>query len=185
MATVRSTRERRTPTDTHKRPTTSARRVDEAGRAARLLKEVGEPTRLQVLVSLADGRKSARQIGESLGRSTPEINRDLALLRASRVVDSHREGKETFHQLTEPGSRFLDSTFGLVEEAGPAPGPAISKAELKKLIKKVGSVVDDPEAWLNSPNRRFEDRRPIDLIGTDDEFRVHIIIGALEQGFFS
>jgi DNA-binding transcriptional ArsR family regulator len=149
------------------------------------LQEVAEPTRLRILVSLADGRKSTRQIGEALGRTTLEVNQDLALLQASRVIDSNREGKQTFHQLTEQGSRFLDSTFGLVEEAGPAPGPAISKAELKKLIKKVSTVIDDPEHWLHSPNPQFEGRRPIDLIGTDDEIRVHIILEAARQGCFS
>lgn len=65
------------------------------------------------------------------------------------------------------------------------PKPGIGKSELKKLIKKVGTVVPDPEDWLNTPNPRFEGRRPIDLIGTDDEIRVHIIIEAARHGFFS
>lgn len=182
MTAARSTRERRTPTETSKGPVASAWRAEGV---ARFLKEVGEPGRLRILVALADGRKSTRQIGESLGRSTPEVRHDLALLRASRVVDSHREGKETFHGLTERGSRFLDSTLGLVEEAEPAARPTLSKSEWKKLVKKVASAIDDPEEWLNRPNPQFEGRRPIDLIGTDDEVRVHIIIEALQQGFFS
>jgi hypothetical protein len=107
------------------------------------------------------------------------------MLRASRVVDSHREGKEIFHQLTERGSRFLDSTLGLVEEAEPVANPAISKAELKKLIKKVASVIPDPEEWLNRPNPQFEGRRPIDLIGTKDERRLRIILEAAQQDCFS
>jgi hypothetical protein len=65
------------------------------------------------------------------------------------------------------------------------PKPRGSKSDLRKLIKEVGSVVGDPEDWLNSPNPRFEGRRPIDLIGTDDEIRVHIIIEAAQQGCFS
>jgi ArsR family transcriptional regulator len=150
------------------------------------LKEVSEPTRLRILLALADdGPKNAGQICERLGQGEAEIRHHLALLRASKVVDSHREGEQTFHQLTEQGSRFLDSTLGLLEEAEPAPRPVISKSELKKLIKKVGTAVDDPEEWLETPNPQFEGRRPIDLIGTDDEIRVHIIIEAAQQGFFS
>jgi uncharacterized protein (DUF2384 family) len=56
---------------------------------------------------------------------------------------------------------------------------------VKKLVKKVGTVVDDPVDWLNTPNPQFEGRRPIDVIGTDDEVRVHIIIEAAQQGFFA
>lgn len=56
---------------------------------------------------------------------------------------------------------------------------------LKKLIKKVATVIDDPEEWLNRPNPQFEGRRPIDLVGTDDEIRVHIVIEAAQQGCFS
>jgi uncharacterized protein (DUF2384 family) len=57
--------------------------------------------------------------------------------------------------------------------------------ERSKLIKKVDTVIDDPEAWLHAPNPRFEGRRPIDPIGTDEEVRIHLIIEAAQQGFFS
>jgi DNA-binding transcriptional ArsR family regulator len=134
---------------------------------------------------LADGQKTIGQICERLGRSAPQVNYHLALLRASKVIASHREGYEPRYELTEPGSRLLDSAYGLIDEADPAPEPRISKSELRKLIRKVGTVVEDPEEWLNTPNRQFEGRRPIDLIGTDDEIRVHIIIEAAQQGCFS
>ncbi len=71
------------------------------------------------------------------------------------------------------------------DEVHPAPEPKISRSELTKLIKKVGTVVEAPEDWLNTPNPQFEGRRPIDLIGTDDEIRVHIIVEAAQQGCFS
>ncbi len=163
----------------------TARRGEAFQRLARLLRQVSEPTRLRILLTLADGPKRTGRICEQLGQGEPEVRHHLALLRASKVVDSCREDKETCHQLTERGSQFLNSILRLFREAEPAPEPRISKSELKKLIKKVGSVVGDPEDWLNSPNPRFEGRRPIDLIGTDDEIRVHIIIEAAQQGFFS
>jgi DNA-binding transcriptional ArsR family regulator len=140
---------------------------------------------LRILLALADGPKSTGQICERLGLSAPKISHHLAPLRVSTVVDSHREGKETRFELTEPGARLLDSAFGLLDEAAPVPEPKISPSELKKLIRKVGTAIDDPEDWLYTPNPQFEGRRPIDLIGTGDEIRVHLIIGALQQGFFS
>ncbi len=163
----------------------SARRGERLQQVAHLLRGVSDPTRLRILLALADGPQRTGQICERLGLSVPEVNHHLALLRASKVVDSHRESKETRYELTEQGSRLLDSAFGLLDEAAPVPEPKISRSELKKLIKKVGTVVEDPEDWLNTPNPQFEGRRPIDLIGTDDEIRVHIIIEAAQQGFFS
>lgn len=164
---------------------TSARRSGRPQQVERLLREVSDPTRLQILLVLADGPKTVSQICERVGHRQTEINHHLALLRTSKIIESRREGRGTSHELTEQGSRFLDSTFGLLDEADPAPETRISKSELKKLIKKVGSVVGDPEDWLNTPNPQFEGRRPIDLIGTDDEIRVHIIIEAAQQGCFS
>jgi DNA-binding transcriptional ArsR family regulator len=149
------------------------------------LKEVSDPTRLRILLALADGPKSVSQICKRVGYSEPEVENHLARLRTSRVVDSRREGNKTSHELTEQGSRFLNSALGLLDAADLVPKPEISQSELKKLIKKVGTVVEDPEDWLNTPNPQFEGRRPIDLIGTDDEIRVHIIIEAAQQGCFS
>src|SRR5207302_1804740 len=102
-----------------------------------------------------------------------------------KVIDSHQEGNKTYYELTDVGVQFVDLTQRRSDEADPSPQPALTKSEWKKLVKKVGSAVDDPEDWLNTPNPQFEGRRPIDLIGTDDEVRVHIIIGAARQGFFS
>jgi hypothetical protein len=100
----------------------------------------------------------------------------LALLCASHAVDSHWEGHEAYYELTELGARFVDSTLKLLEQAGPSTRPALTKSEWKKLVKEAGSAVDDPEDWLNTPNPQFEGRRPLDLIGTREERRVHIII---------
>jgi ArsR family transcriptional regulator len=163
----------------------AARRGERTQRLADLLKLVNQPTRLQILLALADGPKGTGQLSEQLGQGELIINYHLALLRASKVVDSRREGYKALYRLTERGSRFLDSALGLVDGDDAGSEPGISPSELKKLIKKVSTVIDDPEEWLNTPNPQFEGRRPIDLIGTDDEVRVHIIIGAAQQGFFS
>jgi DNA-binding transcriptional ArsR family regulator len=185
MATVPSARERRTSSTVGKRPVARARRGERSQRLAGLLKLVSQSTRLRILLALADGPKSTGQLSKQLGQGELIVNYHLALLRASKVVDSRHVGYEALYQLTKSGSRFLDSALGLLNEEDAVPEPRISPSELKKLIKKVSTVIDDPEEWLNTPNPQFEGRRPIDLIGTDDEIRVHIIIGAAQQGFFS
>lgn len=185
MATVPSARERRTSSTVGERPVERARRGERSQRLAGLLKLVGQPTRLRILLALADGPKGTGQLSKQVGQGELIVNYHLALLRASKIVDSRHEGYEAIYRLTEPGSRFLDSALGLLDEEDAVPEPRMSPSELKKLIKKVSTVITDPEEWLNTPNPQFEGRRPLDLIGTDDEVRVHIILEAAQQGFFS
>src|SRR5262249_40378780 len=109
----------------------------------------------------------------------------LALLRASNVIGSHRQGTKTCYELTDLGAQVVDFTEKLLDRVDPSPKPALTDSEWKKLVKKVGTVVNDPVDWLNTPNPQFEGRRPIDLIGPDDEVRVHITIEAAQQGCFA
>jgi DNA-binding transcriptional ArsR family regulator len=185
MATVGSARRRSTRSAAMDDRGAPAPRGEESQRLEGFLKPLCEQTRLRILLALNDGPKTTSEISERLGQDEPEIGRHLAVLRASRVAELRRRGRETLYQLTEPGFRFLDSARRLLDEADPPPEPRFSQAGLKKLIKKIGTVIDDPEGWLNAPNPRFEGRRPIDLIGRYDEVRLHIIIEALEQGCFS
>src|SRR5690349_4484834 len=67
MATVPAARERSTTTAARKRPVAPARRGETHQRLGQLFKLVGQPTRLRLLLALANGPKSTRQIFESLG----------------------------------------------------------------------------------------------------------------------
>ena len=51
-------------------------------------------------------------------------------------------------------------------------------------LELVDRVVQDPGTWLRSPNSRFENRSPIDLIGTAEEVRVRNILFAVEYGLY-
>lgn len=55
----------------------------------------------------------------------------------------------------------------------------------KAIVKKIGTVVDDPEDWLKTPNSQFGGRTPEELIGTPDEQLIHVTIEAAQCGFFS
>ncbi len=150
-----------------------------------LLKNVGDATRMQILLSLTEGKKRLREISERVGMQEQALYHHLVLLRQAKVVDSRHEGENTIYTLTELGSRFVASALCLVDQEDVSPKQVIGQSRWKKLVKEASTVVDDPEYWLNMPNPQFEWRRPIDLIGTEDEERVHIVIEAARQGLFA
>ena len=51
-------------------------------------------------------------------------------------------------------------------------------------LELVEQVVQYPGPWLRTPNPRFENRPPIDLIGTLEEARVRDILFAVEYGLY-
>jgi DNA-binding transcriptional ArsR family regulator len=156
-----------------------------AQRMAWFLRNVSDPTGLQILLALTEGKQSVATLCERVSLTEAALNNHLVLLRHAKVVDGHFDGRETNYKLTKPGARLIHATLGLVHQDEPSPQQVLGPSQWKKLVKKVGTVVDDPEFWLNTPNRQFEWRRPIDLIGTEDEDRVHIIIEAAQQGCFA
>jgi ArsR family transcriptional regulator, arsenate/arsenite/antimonite-responsive transcriptional repressor len=154
-------------------------------RALGVLRGASEPSRLAVLSALAKEGKNIRMLCEELGEAQPKLSHDLAILRQGALIGVRREGRQNVYHLTKGGLQFIALLSTLGTAKGKFSNPVLSDSEFKKLVKKVGTVVDDPEGWLKTPNPQFENRRPIDLIGTDDEVRVHIIVEAAQQGFFS
>jgi DNA-binding transcriptional ArsR family regulator len=150
-----------------------------------LLKNVSDATRMQILLSLTEGKRSLAAICERVGMPEAALYHHLVLLRQAKVVDSRHEGENTIYKLTELGSRFVASALCLVDQEDVSPAQVIGQSRWKKLVKEAGTVVDDPEYWLNMPNPQFEWRRPVDLIGTEEEERVHIVISAARQGLFA
>ena len=54
-----------------------------------------------------------------------------------------------------------------------------------ELLDDVRGFVDDPQAWFETPNIEFEGRKPIDLLGTDDELWLRNRIMGANFGMFS
>jgi Protein of unknown function (DUF2384) len=52
------------------------------------------------------------------------------------------------------------------------------------LNKLLIEVVDNPDAWLSTPSVHFGGRRPIDLVGTDEECKLIDLLQAVGQGLF-
>lgn len=78
-------------------------RLKHAQRAAILLKQVSDPTRLQVVLMLSDGEKHVGALCDELSQSQPAVSHHLALLRHGSIIAPRRQGKNNFYGLTETG----------------------------------------------------------------------------------
>ena len=78
-------------------------RFNQARRASILLKHVSDPTRLQVIMILADGERHVGALCEQLSQSQPAVSHHLALLRHGGIIAPRRQGKNNFYSLTESG----------------------------------------------------------------------------------
>jgi DNA-binding transcriptional ArsR family regulator len=79
-------------------------RFHQARRASILLKHVSDPTRLQVILILAEGERHVGALCSQLSQSQPAVSHHLALLRHGGIIAPRRQGKNNFYSLTETGS---------------------------------------------------------------------------------
>jgi DNA-binding transcriptional ArsR family regulator len=84
----------------------AAGRLKQAQRAATLLKQVSDATRLQVILMLDEGEKHVGALSENLNQSQPAVSHHLALLRHGGIIAPRRQGKNNFYALTEIGEEL-------------------------------------------------------------------------------
>ncbi|QDV38471.1 ArsR/SmtB family transcription factor [Tautonia plasticadhaerens] len=89
-------------------------RAQQARRASVLLKHVSDPTRLQVILILADGERHVGALCEQLSQSQPAVSHHLALLRHGGIIAPRRQGKNNFYSLTETGESLASVVKGLI-----------------------------------------------------------------------
>ncbi|MFI5456540.1 MAG: ArsR/SmtB family transcription factor [Isosphaerales bacterium] len=82
-------------------------RSQQARRASSLLKHVSDPTRIQVILILAEGERHVGALCAELSQSQPAVSHHLALLRHGGIVAPHRRGKNNFYSLTDTGSALV------------------------------------------------------------------------------
>ena len=82
-------------------------------RTAILLKQVSDPTRLQVVTLLSEGESHVGGLCDQFNISQPAVSHHLALLRHGGIVDRRRQGKNTFYSLTDTGYRLSKIVKGL------------------------------------------------------------------------
>ena len=91
------------------RPSAEIRRV------ADLLKQVSDPTRLQVLMLLSEKERNVSELCSDLGtQSQPAVSHHLALLRHGRLIEPRRSGKHNFYGLTEAGRELAQVVNSVV-----------------------------------------------------------------------
>ena len=81
-------------------------RVKQARKASVLLKFVSDPTRLQVILFLAESEHHVGALCEQLGQSQPAVSHHLALLRHGGIIVPRRQGKNNFYSLSETGGEL-------------------------------------------------------------------------------
>jgi|SRR5271165_6884959 len=75
-------------------------------RAANLLKQVSDSTRLQVVSLLTDRERHVGGLCEDLTQNPAVMSHHLALLRHGGIVERRRQGKNYFYTLTDTGYRL-------------------------------------------------------------------------------
>jgi len=87
----------------------------EIRRVADLLKQVSDPTRLQVLMLLNEKERNVSELCADLGtQSQPAVSHHLALLRHGRLIEPRRSGKHNFYGLTEAGRELAQVVNSIV-----------------------------------------------------------------------
>ncbi|MDB5352443.1 MAG: bigR [Planctomycetota bacterium] len=89
-------------------------RIQQVRRASILLKHVSDPTRLQVILILAEGERHVGALCDQLSQSQPAVSHHLALLRHGGVIAPRRAGKNNFYSLTDIGTELAKVVQGLV-----------------------------------------------------------------------
>ena len=79
----------------------------EYAHAAEVYRALGDPTRVKIIGGLAHQELCTSDLAEIVGLSEPAVSQHLRLLRAQRVVTSHRHGQRVFYALDDDHVRDL------------------------------------------------------------------------------
>lgn len=154
--------------------------------AATHFKAIGDPIRLSLLLTLAQGERGVVDLRTQIGEGQLAISGSLDLLQESGLVEFRRVDNRNLYSLTDPGrllARRICTAFPSVRTGRTRP----MKAEPidSALLDDVSGFVDDAEGWFHSPNAAFEGRKPVELLGTPEESRLRSRIMAAKLGMFA
>ena len=94
--------------------TSGEQRLKQAQRAAILLKQASDATRLQIILTLSQGERHVGDLSGMLNMSQPAVSHHLALLRHGGIIAPRRQGKNNFYALTEAGDHLAQVVQGVV-----------------------------------------------------------------------
>ena len=98
------------------------------------LKAAAEPTRLRILLLLADSELSVKDLTRVLGQSQPRISRHLKLLHEAGLIERSREGSWVYFTLGT-GTSAAALARSLVAEVDPADGSVARDHERANALK--------------------------------------------------
>jgi DNA-binding transcriptional ArsR family regulator len=75
--------------------------IDDFARLAELFKNFSDPTRLRIVIELAEGPMFVQDIAGTLGMSQSAISHQLRVLRGARLVRFEKEGKNVRYALDD------------------------------------------------------------------------------------
>lgn len=84
---------------------------ESAGRAAALLRLLGNEKRLMVLCQLADGELSVGALQARVGLSQSALSQHLALLREQHIVATRRESQTIHYRIADPAALRVIQTL--------------------------------------------------------------------------
>ena len=79
-------------------------------KSANLLKTIGDPSRVAILMNLSQGELNVSEVCKTVGiLSQPAVSHHLALMKAADVVESERNGKNNVYSLSPKGRLLVKS----------------------------------------------------------------------------
>jgi ArsR family transcriptional regulator, zinc-responsive transcriptional repressor len=109
---------KKTPPKAAPKKVNSVNSLESIRYAAVLFKQVSDPTRLRLLMLLAERERNVTQLCADLGvTSQPAVSHHLALLRHGRIVEPRRQGKNNFYNLTKMGRLITNAAVAVVANA--------------------------------------------------------------------
>jgi ArsR family transcriptional regulator len=84
------------------------------GKAAGLMRTLGNEKRLTILCQLGDGELPAGAMQEPLGLSQSALSQHLAVLREAGVVETRREGQTIYYRIADPAAVKMIETLAAI-----------------------------------------------------------------------
>jgi DNA-binding transcriptional ArsR family regulator len=82
-----------------------------AGKAAKLLRALGNERRLMILCQLTDGERSVGDLLPGVGLSQSALSQHLAVLRDEAIVATRRDGQTIWYRIYDPAAVKVVATL--------------------------------------------------------------------------
>jgi ArsR family transcriptional regulator len=140
-----------------------------------LLKAVAEPTRLRIVLLLAQGEFSVKDLTRILGQSQPRISRHLKLLSEAGLIERVREGSWAYFHLADGAreGRIAQLLIDALDREQGAPGRDAIRAQALKQER-----VDAAQAFFQAHAAQWDSIRSLHLAEAEVEAEMLAALGS-------